>query len=283
MTPFLFLLLASTPDAGPAVTPRALARPVEVAADALEILGKENQAIYSGHARAKRDSATITCERIHVFYRGQDILRIEATGGVEVTDGDRWAKGERADFDNLTGVLVVTGAPQARQGKNQVEGSKVTFTVGSDLLEVDDARTLFTDAPVAGTKQERVRIDAKRLTLLGQKNQAVWSGKVRARRGTAEIFSEELIAHYTEGGAQEVTRLTALRGVEVKDGERWAQGDRADFDNRRGVLVLTGNPQARQGKNHLKGSRVELTVGTERLEVQDAVTVFEPEVLEEKR
>lgn len=272
MSAFFALLLAASPLA-PVAT---LAKPVEVSADRLEVHGKQNQAVYSGHALAKRDSATISCERILVHFRGKEILRVEAEGGVEVTDGDRWARGEKADFDNLSGVLVVSGKPQAKQGQNHVAGSKVTFTVGSDLLEVEDARTLFEEAPGAlAGRANRVRIDAKRLAVEGKKSQAVWSGAVRARRGTTEIASEELVALYEND--QVLTRLLARRGVEVKDGELWAKGAKADFDNQKGVLVLTGNPEARQGRNHMRGSKVVFTVGSDRLEVENARTVIEAE------
>ena len=49
----------------------------------------------------------------------------------------------RGRFDNRTGVLVVTGQPQARQGNNLIRGRQVTFTVGSERLEVDQADTEF--------------------------------------------------------------------------------------------------------------------------------------------
>jgi lipopolysaccharide export system protein LptA len=60
-----------------------------------------------------------------------------------VRDGEKWARGDRAEFDNVRGVLVVTGNPEARQGPNFMRGTKVTFVVGKDTLEVENARTVF--------------------------------------------------------------------------------------------------------------------------------------------
>ncbi len=60
---------------------------------------------------------------------------------VEVVDGDRWAKGERAEFDNVAGVLEVTGSPEARQGPNTMRGTRVLFFLGRDLLQVENATT----------------------------------------------------------------------------------------------------------------------------------------------
>jgi lipopolysaccharide export system protein LptA len=127
-----------------AVAPAAFKRPVEITADRLEIAGKRNEAIWSGHVRAKRGPTKLKCDRLIAHYsNAQEITRIECIGGVEVEDGDRWAKGERADFDNVAGVLVVTGSPEARQGPNHMRGTKVTFRVEQDTLEVENAQAIF--------------------------------------------------------------------------------------------------------------------------------------------
>ncbi|MHB8879762.1 MAG: LptA/OstA family protein, partial [Myxococcaceae bacterium] len=132
----LLALLLGTP-------PKVLARPVQVSADRLDILGREDKAIYSGHARAVRDETTITCDRLVVSYsKRQEVDRIDAEGSVVVTDQDRRATGERATFDNATGVLTVTGDPQAFQGGRHVQGSKVVITTGTDVIDIDDAKTV---------------------------------------------------------------------------------------------------------------------------------------------
>jgi lipopolysaccharide export system protein LptA len=118
--------------------------PVEINSDHLEIVGKKNQAIWVGHVQAQRGTTHLSCQRLVAYYTTtQEISKLECLGNVEVTDGDKWAKGERADFDNLSGVLDVTGSPEARQGKNHMRGTKVTFHVDSDVIEVKNAVTLF--------------------------------------------------------------------------------------------------------------------------------------------
>src|SRR3712207_8316542 len=56
----------------------------------------------------------------------------------------------RSDFNNVTGTLVVTGSPEARQGHNHMRGSKVTFRVSEDILDVEDARAIFETAGKGG-------------------------------------------------------------------------------------------------------------------------------------
>lgn len=264
---------ASQPDAGSGV----LSRPVVVSADQLEVFSRDSRAVYSGHARAVRDHTTISCERITLSYsQGQEVRQVLAEGQVEVVDGELWARGDRADFDNQSGLLVMTGSPQARLGQAQVAGKRISFTTGTERVEVEEARTAFEDPAPGGAAPRRVQVDAPRLELNRRSQQAVWSGKVRARRGETRIHAARMVAHYGED--REIRRLEATGGVEVFDGERFAKGERADFDNRTGVLVMTGRPEARQGANQMRGSRVTFTLGTDTLEVTDAVTVIHSEM-----
>jgi len=146
---------AGTPDAGTprAVSPAQFKRPVEILADKLEIAGKRNEAVWSGHVRARRGTTLLRCNRLIAHYSGQqEITRIECVGDVEAEDGDRWAKGERADFDNVAGVLVVTGSPEARQGPNHMRGTKVTFNVEQDTLEVENAVAIFETSGKGGLR-----------------------------------------------------------------------------------------------------------------------------------
>ena len=123
--------------------------PVEITADTLEILGRRNQAVWSGNVRARRGETDLTCDRLVATYtREHEISRIDCIGDVEVVDGTKWARGERASFDNVTGVLQLTGNPEARQGPNHMRGTKVTFNVGKDVSHVENARTVFETSTV---------------------------------------------------------------------------------------------------------------------------------------
>ena len=267
MTLLLALLLSGL-DAG-----TLLARPVEVKADRLEVFAKEGRAEYLGHAVATRDSTTLTCDRLVVFYaQDQSVTRIEAHGNVVAVDQDREAKGQDATYDNATGVLVMTGDPEGRQGGRRVRGSEVTFRTGLDRLEVKDARTFVDDAgPHA--KGQPLAIDAEALVLDQDRKRATWTGRVKAVQGTATLRAPSLVAFYDAAGA--VTKVEARGGAEVTDKDKWAKGQRATFDNQRGVLVVTGNAQARQGTHRMKGTRVTFKSGSDQLEVENATTVIE--------
>lgn len=268
MLPLCLALALHAADAGVA------ARPVQVTADRLELQAKERRAVYVGHARASRDGTTLTCDTLEVLFdERREVSTIIAKGQVLAVDGDREARGEQATYDNQTGVLTVTGNPQGRQGNRRVRGTQVRFTTGGDRVEVDEPRTVLDDEQTPGAKAPaRVSIDARSLVLEGKSNLARWTGAVKAVRGPTTLQAPVLEAQSDAAGA--ITHVRASGGVEVTDGDKWARGARADFDNAAGLLVVTGSPQARQGKNRMKGSRVSWVSGSDLLQVDDATTVI---------
>jgi lipopolysaccharide export system protein LptA len=90
-----------------------------------------------------------------------------------------------------------------------------------------------------------------------------------------------MTAHYN--GPREVTRAECVGNVRAVDGLRRARGERADFDVPTGVLVVTGNPEARDATTHLRGSEVRMTLGSQSFEVKDATVTVETAPLEEQR
>jgi lipopolysaccharide export system protein LptA len=157
----------SSPSAGSAqqrgVAPADFKNPVHITADRFEIQGKRQQAVWIGRVKAVRGRTVLNCERLIAHYtKKQEITRIECVGQVEATHGDMWARGERADFDNVTGMLVVTGSPQARKGSNEMKGSRVTFDVARDTILVENAQTVFESSstrvlPKSGTRPQETR------------------------------------------------------------------------------------------------------------------------------
>ncbi len=90
----------------------------------------------------------LRCDKMVAFYtETREVKRVECTGGVQAQDGDRYARGERAEYDVSSGVLVVTGSPEARQGTTYLKGTKVRLTLGSERVEVENARIVIETLP----------------------------------------------------------------------------------------------------------------------------------------
>lgn len=127
----------------------ALNNPVEISAKL--ITGERSSATFTGDVQVKHRTLDLKCDKMVAYYTGaREVTRVECTGGVQAQDGDRFARGERAEYDVPSGVLVVTGSPEARQGTTYVTGTKVRLTLGSERLEVENARIVVETAPAAG-------------------------------------------------------------------------------------------------------------------------------------
>lgn len=139
---------APRPAEGRPVPPSEFKNPVNVKADRVEFHGKRQEVVWVGHVRAVRGATVLTCDRLiaHIT-RAEEITRIECVGDVEATHGDMWARGERADFDNVRGTLVVTGSPQAKKGPNAMKGSRITVDVAAEKILVENAQTTFESSP----------------------------------------------------------------------------------------------------------------------------------------
>lgn len=260
----LLLLLVLAADGG------LLARPVQVKADHLEVLNAEGKAIYSGHAHAVRDNTELDCDTLTAhFDKNQTVQSIDAEGNVAARQGEKQAWGERGHFDNVTGVLEVTGHPRVQSGARQVAGEKIVFQQDSDRLEVDQPTTL------AQQGNQTTEIAADHLVLLDKVETATWTGNVKAKKGTTRLFAPRLTARYDEHG--EVKHLDGAGGVHVIDKDREAWGAALSYDLDKGVVDVTGKPRARDGAKRIAGSKVRFLTQEDRLVVDDATTVFQNE------
>jgi len=128
-------------DGGIALTPET----IQVDADASELRERQGRIIYTGNVKARRGNTRLTCDRLVAYLdRSGNVSRVECAGNVQVTDQDRWARADRADFDNVSGVVEMTGNPEIRQGeRTHTRGTKITFYVGTETLSVENPRSVF--------------------------------------------------------------------------------------------------------------------------------------------
>nr|WP_242589009.1 LptA/OstA family protein [Corallococcus macrosporus] len=155
-TPAASTPAAPTPAPGASLAPTGLRNPVDLSAD--HVTGDRNQAVLTGNVVVKHQTMDIRCDKMTGYYNAtRQVTRVVCAGNVRAVDGDRQARGERADYDVPSGVLVVTGSPEARQGNTYLTGTKVRLILGNERLEVENARILV-DSPsttaVPGTRKK---------------------------------------------------------------------------------------------------------------------------------
>ena len=128
--------------------------------------------------------------------------------------------------------------------------------------------------PIA-TPENPVFVDCDKGRMEGSQQRFVCTGHVKMVRNTTTLTCDRSIGHYLGKDATQITRLECFGNVVAIDGDRWAHGDHADYDTVKEVLVLTGNPEARQGTNTMKGDRVVFYVDTDLIEVERVKGVLE--------
>ncbi|AGC42451.1 hypothetical protein MYSTI_01102 [Myxococcus stipitatus DSM 14675] len=145
-------------DAGSAsqspLGPVDLKEPVQITADLIE--GGKSQATLTGNVKVTHRTLVLKCDRMTAYFtQPRVVTRVVCTGGVNAVDGDRMARGERAEYDVASGVLVVTGSPEARQGTTYMRGTKVRLTLGSERLDVENAVIIFESPPASPAPSKR--------------------------------------------------------------------------------------------------------------------------------
>jgi lipopolysaccharide export system protein LptA len=136
-------------------------QPINITADSLELRDKEKKAIFTGKVKAIQGDSTIECGKLTVYYDGEpaaagaaprpagaggmpssnQIRRLEAEGGVVVTQKDQVATGDRGVYDMKSNTVELTGKKvTATQGKNTIEGEKLFVDLTSGLSRVESSQ-----------------------------------------------------------------------------------------------------------------------------------------------
>ena len=270
------------PSAPPPVAEAPRGSPVEISSK--RVTGSRSQAVFSGDVVARQGDLELRCDEMTAFYTGtRELSRVVCAGTMRAVQGERRAQGERAELEVATRALTVTGNPEASDGSIRLKGSVVRFRAGlpGPEYDVEGAAVTFESAPLktprrgSGREAPGARLPAEITArrVVGSRSQAVFTGDVLVRHRTLELRCDKLIASYT--ATRELTRADCVGNVRAVDGERQARGERAEFHVPTGVLVVTGNPEARDATTRLRGSEVRMTVGNANFEVKDAVITLE--------
>ncbi|MCV6546949.1 MAG: LptA/OstA family protein [Cohaesibacter sp.] len=105
--------------------------PIEVEADQLDIFDKKKVAIFKGNVIAKQGETRLTTSSLTIHYAGggagtaQSITKLEANGGVIVSQKDQKATGSRAFVDMTREQITLSGNVVLTQGKNVLRGSEL--------------------------------------------------------------------------------------------------------------------------------------------------------------
>ena len=136
-------------------------QPVQIEAATLEVRDKEKQATFSGAVKVVQGDTTMRCKSLVVFYEQggqaesasstmkaatpgpggqQKIKKLEARGGVVVTQKDQTATGELGLFDMATNTVTLSGGVVMTQGQNVLRGDRLVVDLANGVSRVESGK-----------------------------------------------------------------------------------------------------------------------------------------------
>jgi lipopolysaccharide export system protein LptA len=146
-------------------------QPIQIEAASLEMRDKKKEATFSGNVKVVQGDTTMTSKTLVAFYDqnvasgapaanskatksaplksatpgpggSSSIRRLEAKGGVIVTQKDQVVSGETAVFDTRTNLITMLGGVVLTQCKNVMRGDRLTvdMTTGVSRIESDSGK-----------------------------------------------------------------------------------------------------------------------------------------------
>ena len=122
---------------------------VDIEADRMEVLDKQNKAIFTGKVDAKRTDVTLHTDKLVVDYakaantdgsNKTDVTFLNATGHVVIITTKQRITGERARMDVKANKLVVSGNVVVTQDKTVIKGNELHVDLDTNQSEMTGGR-----------------------------------------------------------------------------------------------------------------------------------------------
>jgi lipopolysaccharide export system protein LptA len=125
--------------------------PTTITSDRLQVDYAHNMGTFEGNVLAVDPQITVRADKVIVWFgegattNAPSLRKIVAEGGVVITQGDRKATSERAEYTGDDGRVVLTGNPQVQSADGTVTGEKITFWRGENKMDVESGTRLVID------------------------------------------------------------------------------------------------------------------------------------------
>lgn len=123
--------------------------PIEITSDSLEVREAESIAIFSGAVEAGQGTLRLTAERMIVAFDpdSQDsetgaIKNVKAEGNVFLSNGSETAEGQSAEYDVVSGKMVMRGDVVLTQGGNAIAGPQLNIDLNTGVARIEGGATV---------------------------------------------------------------------------------------------------------------------------------------------
>lgn len=129
-------------------------QPMHIEAQRLELRDKDKVATFTGNVQVVQGDTTLKCKMLVVYYDqnntpgavkastpgpqgSQQIRRLEAKGGVIVTQRDQVATGDNGTFDVSSNTVTLSGNVVVNQGPNVTRGERLVVDLTTGISRVE--------------------------------------------------------------------------------------------------------------------------------------------------
>jgi lipopolysaccharide export system protein LptA len=129
-------------------------KPVNIQAVSLEVRDKDKIATFTGNVRVVQGETNMRCKTLVVHYEGgssatdaktaqpgsggaSQIHRMEAQGGVVLTQKDQIATGDRGEFDIRTNTVTLIGNVVVTKGRDVLKGPRLVVNLTTGVLRME--------------------------------------------------------------------------------------------------------------------------------------------------
>ncbi len=115
-------------------------KPINISADRMDAFQRENRVIFEGNVVVNQEETYIYAQRITADMASQEtgggIQKVVAVKNVRITQNDRVATCDRAEFDHISRTIELSGSPKIWQGKDWIDGERVLVNLDQDRMTV---------------------------------------------------------------------------------------------------------------------------------------------------
>jgi len=128
--------------------------PIRIESQSLEVRDKDKTATFIDNVKVTQGDTTLESRRLVVYYNdeatggaavkrtaagapNQQIRRLEADGGVVVTQRDQTAVGDKGIYDMATNSMTLVGNVVVTQGKNVIRGDRLWVDLATGISRVE--------------------------------------------------------------------------------------------------------------------------------------------------
>ena len=108
--------------------------PIDIEADALEVMQQQKKAIFTGNVVAKQSGMLLKADKMTVHYSGADtksnsISKIDVDGNVFLSTAKETARGQAGNYDVVRDFITLSGSVVLTRDKNILKGTKLEYDI----------------------------------------------------------------------------------------------------------------------------------------------------------